>query len=78
MTGKYFTKGCDDQGKGEPTPGLTDQPVTFTQNGQVTTLTEVDSTDGTVDVTVTVPAAASAGSAELQVGYSITAPLTVS
>lgn len=77
VTGKYFTEGCDDQGKGGSSAPLQDQPVTFTQNGQVTTLSEVDSVDGGIDVTVTVPGTASRGPANLQLGYSSIAALIV-
>jgi len=77
ITGRFFTDGCDDMGKGEQIRPLQDQDVVFSQGGKSTTLTQVDSPDGTIAVTVTIPASAVTGEAELQVGGSIPASVTV-
>ena len=78
VTGRYFVDGCDDQGRGEVTPALRDQPVVWSQGDTSVPVDRVDAdARGELSVQIRVPATATAGPASLTVGTAVPIPLVV-
>ena len=75
----FMWSGCDDQGTGDHGHALQGQTLTWRESTESTELTRVDAdpTTGEGRATVKIPAAATPGTAEIQVGDSSVATITV-